>query len=202
MENKKNEIIDNLFVYATKSDDVAEEVTKIVSEKHSTMEIMRLDSRLLEDIEKGFSKENNNRTSLEEFLSNEDNRKNAEEKALTLWNIITNNADLGLSKDKIFTKTEIVKRTTLSHKKLNNLIELLSLFGFVEVVEKIKLRFIFDENVRQASILADIVIELQRLGGQIERYKLLHSKDKQESVINDLRNTVGKILFKDNEGEF
>ena len=98
MEEKKE-----LLVYATRNESASEEV-KSIADKHRNVTVMRLDSRLLEDLEKSGSNENNERITLEEFLSSEDNKKNAEEKALTLWGIVTNNADLGLSKERVFTK--------------------------------------------------------------------------------------------------
>ena len=196
MEEKKE-----LLVYATRNESVSEEVKRI-ADNHDNVTIMRLSSKLLEDLEKSDSKENKEHITMEEFLSNEDNKKNAEEKALTLWGIVTNNADLGLSDEKVFTKTEVVKKTTLSHKRLNELIELLSLFGFVKVLEKTKFKFEFNENIRQASALADIVIELRELSVKVERYKLLHNKDIQNEVMLNLRKTVNDILFKeDNRGE-
>lgn len=195
MEEKKE-----LLVYATRNESVAEEI-KSIAGNHGNITVMRLSSKLLEDLEKNDSKENKEHITLEEFLSNEDNRKNAEEKALTLWGIVTNNADLGLSKERVFTKTEVVKKTTLSHKKLNELIELLSLFGFVKVLEKTKFKFEFNENIRQASALADIVIELRELSVKVERYKFLHNKDMQNEVMLNLHKTVNDILFKEDRGE-
>ena len=196
MEEKKE-----LLVYATRNESVSEEI-KSIAGNHGNITVMRLSSKLLEDLEKSDSKENKERITLEEFLGNEDNKKNAEEKALTLWGIVTNNADLGLSKERVFTKTEVVKKTTLSHKQLNELIELLSLFGFVEVLEKSKFRFEFDDDLRRASALADIVMELRELSVQVERYKFLHNKDMQNEVMLNLRKTVNDILFKeDNRGE-
>lgn len=193
MEEKKE-----LLVYATRNESVAEEIKNIAG-NHGNITVMRLSSKLLEDLEKNDSKENKEHITLEEFLSNEDNRKNAEEKALTLWGIVTNNADLGLSKERVFTKTEVVKKTTLSHKKLNELIELLSLFGFVKVLEKTKFKFEFNENIRQASALADIVIELRELSVKVERYKFLHNKDMQNEVMLNLRKNVNDILFKEDK---
>ena len=195
MEEKKE-----LLVYATRNESVSEEVKRIAG-NHDNVTIMRLSSKLLEDLEKSDSKENKEHITIEEFLSNEDNKKNAEEKALTLWGIVTNNADLGLSKERVFTRTEVVKKTTLSHKQLNKLIELLSLFGFVKVLEKAKFKFEFDDDLRRASALADIVIELRQLSVKVERYKFLHNKDMQNEVMLNLRKTVNEILFKDNEGE-
>ena len=196
MEEKKE-----LLVYATRNESVSEEV-KSIADNHGNITVMRLSSKLLEDLEKSNSKENKERITLEEFLSSEDNKKHAEEKALTLWGIVTNNADLSLSQERVFTKTEVVKKTTLSHKQLNELIELLSLFGFVKVLEKAKFKFEFSENIRQASALADIVIELRELSVKVERYKLLHNKDMRNEVMLNLRKTVNDILFKeDNRGE-
>lgn len=196
MEEKKE-----LLVYATRNESVSEEIKSIES-NHGNITVMRLSSKLLEDLEKSNSNENKERITLEEFLSSEDNKKHAEEKALTLWGIVTNNADLSLSQERVFTKTEVVKKTTLSHKQLNELIELLSLFGFVKVLEKAKFKFEFSENIRQASALADIVIELRELSVKVERYKLLHNKDMRNEVMLNLRKTVNDILFKeDNRGE-
>lgn len=200
MDKKEQLGVDNLFVYATKNETISEEVETIVR-KYENISVMRLNNRLLEDLEKK-NNQNKERITLEEFLSNEDNKKNVEEKALTLWGIITNNADLALSKEKVFHKTEVVKKTTLSHKRLDELIELLSLFGFVKVLEKAKFKFEFNENIRQASALADIVMELRELSVQVERYKFLHNKDMQNEVMLNLRKTVNDILFKeDNRGE-
>ena len=78
MEEKKE-----LLVYATRNESVAEEV-KSIAGNHGNITVMRLSSKLLEDLEKSDSRENKECITLEEFLSSEDNKKNAEEKALTL----------------------------------------------------------------------------------------------------------------------
>lgn len=145
MDNKEQLKVDNLFVYATKSDEISKEVQDLVSQSHSTTKIVRLESRLLDDLVKAESKPETK--SLDEFLNNQENKDEAEKKALTLWNILTHNGDYNDSVKRIFTKSEVVKRTNLSNKKLGEALDLFHLFGLVEFTkDKYEFRFCFGKE--------------------------------------------------------
>lgn len=199
MENSKKEVAKNkdLFVYATKNEEIATELEKILSEKHSTTDIVRLDSRLLDDLRKDESKENKLREiTVDEFLSSKENKDIAETKALTLWNLLTHNADYSESLKRIFTKSEIVNRTNLTNKTLGELLELLSLFGYVEFTKgNYEFRFVFGKEIRQAGLHADIIEAVSNLNVMISRFKsAFDNEDDKNKELEELKENVNKLI--------
>lgn len=197
MENSKKQTVDDLFVFATKNDEVVNDITNILSEKHSTMEIMRLDSRLLDDLKKDENNDDKYKPiTVDEFVSNEENKDIAETKALTLWNMLTNNSDYGEAIGRIFTKSEIVTRTTLTNKTLGELLELFYLFGLIEYTKGThEFHFVFGEQVRQAGIYADIIESISAINTNISRYKSSFKDDSERAkAIDELKENINKLI--------
>lgn len=181
------------FVYATENDTLAEAIQK-TAEQHCTGEIIRIDDKLIDTITEARSKEKKAPT-VSEFVADEDNKNEAEKKALYLWNMMTNNSPVENASERIFTKTEIVRRTTLTHKTLGELLELFRLFGFIEFVKgNYEFRFIFSQKTKQDNAYADIVEDIRLLNINIARYKNLLSADEFTEKWDKLRENITQLI--------
>ena len=192
MENKA----ENLFVFATKNNELAKEIEEIVK-KHEGIEIIRLEDRLLDDLISQQSKEENKPQTVEEFVNNEENRNAAETKALLLWNMLTNNQDLSECNNRIFTSAEVTTRTNLSHSKLKNLLELFDLFGLVEFVngKRHEFKLIFGEKTKQANVYADIIQDVTNLNDDIARYKAIFKDEEKEKAVEELKTNIPQLII-------
>lgn len=190
---EKNNAKEIEFVYATENDTLAEAIQK-TAEQHCTGEIIRLDDKLIDTITEARSKEKKAPT-VSELIADEDNKNEAEKKALYLWNMMTNNAPVENASERIFTKTEIVRRTTLTHKTLGELLELFRLFGFIEFVKgNYEFRFIFSQKTKQDNAYADIVEDIRLLNINIARYKNLLSEDEFAEKWDKLRENITQLI--------
>lgn len=107
MKNKND-----VLLYAVVDDAVAKEVEEVAN-KHSK-QVKRLGNKVIENYVKELAKEENKAVSVEDFLNNEENRKETELKAISFWNLLTHNSSMNNSNDRVFTKSEVVKRTNLT----------------------------------------------------------------------------------------
>lgn len=190
---EKNNAKEIEFVYATENDTLAEVIQK-TAEQHCTGEIIRLDDKLIDTIVEARSKEKKAPT-VDEFIADEDNKNEAEKKALYLWNMMTNNTPVEIASERIFTKTEIVRRTTLTHKTLGELLELFRLFGFIEFTKgNYEFRFIFSQQTKQDNAYADIVEDIRLLNINIARYKNLLSADEFTEKWDKLRENITQLI--------
>lgn len=191
MKNK----VENLFVFATKNNELAKEIEEIVK-KHEGIEIIRLEDRLLDDLISHQSKEENNPQTVEEFVNNEENRNAAETKALSLWNMLTNNQDLGESDKRIFTSSEVTTRTNLTHSKLRNLLDLLHLFGLVEFTKgNYEFKLLFGEKIKQVNVYADIIQDVTNLNDDIARYKAIFKDEEKEKAVEELKTNIPHLII-------
>lgn len=192
MENKA----ENLFVFATKNNELTKEIEEIVK-KHEGIEIIHLEDRLLDDLISQQSKEENKPQTVEEFVNNEENRNAAETKALSLWNMLTNNQDLSECNNRIFTSAEVTTRTNLSHSKLKNLLELFDLFGLVEFIngKRHEFKLIFGEKTKQANVYADIIQDVTNLNDDIARYKAIFKDEEKEKAVEELKTNIPQLII-------
>nr|DAO60462.1 MAG TPA: hypothetical protein [Caudoviricetes sp.] len=141
---------------------------------------------------------------LTEFLYSPKNRKWAEEQALTLWNILTNNAPLEDAQNRVLSKQMISNMTTLKdYKDINQLLEFLSAFGYVEFTKEnatYEFRMIFGKETRKASYKVDIIECCEKLNNAISKYKAVLKSDFEmtEDEIADeviqLKTDVDKLI--------
>lgn len=141
---------------------------------------------------------------LTEFLYSPKNRKWAEEQALTLWNILTNNAPLEDAQNRVLSKQMISNMTTLKdYKDINQLLEFLSAFGYVEFTKEnatYEFRMLFGKETRKASSKVDIIECCEKLNNAISKYKAVLKSDFEmtEDEIADemiqLKSDVDKLI--------
>ena len=139
---------------------------------------------------------------LQDFLDNKSNRAEAETKALTLFNMLTNNGDVTKAEDMVFSEKQVTKLTSLSHSKAKDLLELLRLFGMVEFIQAkspFTFKFHFGAETRQNSIMLDISEDCALVRVDMERYiSAINQTDladnEKEAKINEMKEVVTKAL--------
>lgn len=120
-----------------------------------------------------------------QYTEKDENRQLAFSKALELLRILCKDAlEREMIAQRTFTRTEVVKKTTLSHRKALDLLETLQTFGYVDIMDanKTKFCFTFSPDDRAAVYKAKIIQLAQLLGNAVEGYKRLLLEDYPEEV--------------------
>ena len=139
---------------------------------------------------------------LKTFLENNENRKKAEEQAMRLWAILTGNAPIETSEDTEFTEMEVVKNTTLSHRRTLNLFQLLRAFGLFEWTDMKQRSFKLHLNneTRCNVIHTEIISMAKGINSDIARYKAAINADDtitaedKETRLASLKTAVLEVL--------
>ena len=121
----------------------------------------------------------------QKFTEQDENRQLAFTKALELLRILNkDHLELEMSAQRPYTRTEVVKKTTLSHRTALELLETLSAFNYVKFFDanKTKFCFTFSPDDRAAVYKAKIIQLAQLLGNAVEGYKRLLLEDYSEEV--------------------
>lgn len=121
----------------------------------------------------------------QKFTEQDENRQLAFTKALELLRILSKDQlEREMMAERPFTRTEVVKKTTLSHRTALELLETLSAFNYVKFFDanKTKFCFTFSPDDRAAVYKAKIIQLAQLLGNAVEGYKRLLLKDYPEDV--------------------
>ena len=109
------------------------------------------------------------------FLKDERNRKFAYEHASELYRILTgqrNHVSYKYADTFEFSKAQLVKQTTLSWKKAEEMLNTLQVFGFVKRLEKKdEFKFHFEPKDICEQILKDVSFSVEGLNFEIQRYK-------------------------------
>lgn len=193
MNKSQKRTTDDILIFGATNETVIKAIETIG--KENNVELVRLEDKVLEDYIKRQSKAENKPATVEEFINNPENKKAAESKAFYLWNLITNNAKTEQSINRIFTKSEIVKKTTLTNKTLGELLQMLHLFGFI-VFEKgnYEFRFVFTEELRKSESYADIVEAVAILNVEISRYLSLQGEEDRSKAVEELKNNLKELI--------
>lgn len=138
---------------------------------------------------------------LSEFLSNTSNRLKAEDDARRLFSILTNGGNIEDSNGIVFTTTQVVKRTNLSHSKTASLLELFRAFGLIRLVKGIhEFEFTFSNDMRRISIKDEIMGMLKVMNTDIQRYRAsIYNDDsltneKKHEMYNEFQKTINEVL--------
>lgn len=121
----------------------------------------------------------------QKFTEQDENRQLAFTKALELLRILNkDHLELEMSAQRPYTRTEVVKKTTLLHRTALELLETLSAFNYVKFFDanKTKFCFTFSPDDRAAVYKAKIIQLAQLLGNAVEGYKRLLLEDYPEEV--------------------
>lgn len=134
---------------------------------------------------------------LEAFVKSKENREEAYNQAVKLYNILTRGANIENAGQFEFTSTQAVHETTLSHNKFQHIFEVWELFNFVKRTEKNRFRFTFNKNdQRQAiqngvfSLVRAMVSDITRYNANIDADDTMSDEEKKETK----RIMIDKIL--------
>lgn len=120
---------------------------------------------------------------LDSFLSDASNRIVAEQQAAKLWAVMMGNTEVEGAEEVEFTETQVVHRTTLSHKRANELFNLLRAFGLLEWTNPKKrvFKLHFSKTHIHSAIHNDILEVSKAINSDILRYKKSIESDSELS---------------------
>lgn len=134
--------------------------------------------------------------SLSDFLSNSSNRLHAEEQCRKLYAILTNGGRIEDSFGMVFTASQVVKATSLSHSKAKEVFNLLRAFGLITFTKGFhEFIFTFSPELRRQSIRDEILGVLRVTNTDIERYKWAIESD--DSLTKEMKDEIYKQLQMD-----
>jgi len=134
------------------------------------------------------------------FLKDERNRKVAFAHAKEIFTILTRSKDLTKAVGMVFEKKALVKATTLSWAKAEEMLNTLEAFGFAKRISKTQFTLVFDLKVIRDNIRHDVTLSVESLNFDIERYKgaVEESSDieNKDEHLNEFKKEVTKnIVF-------
>ena len=105
------------------------------------------------------------------FLKDERNRKIAFAHAKEIFTILARSKDLTKAAGMVFEKKTLVKATTLSWTKAEEMLNTLEAFGFAKRISKTQFTLVFDLKVIRDNIRQEVTLSVESLNFDIERYK-------------------------------
>lgn len=173
----------------------------IKSAKENNVEVVILEDKVLHDYLK--TKQSNVNSSLGDFLNNTSNRLQAKDQAVKLWNILFpgNDYEKMTTDTLVFTRAEVTRKTSLSHKEAESVLSLLRAFSYIEFVKgNYEFVFIFDKEIQREIIGEGIKALMDAVATDLIRYKSIISdddnlteeqkKEKLKSFIKTLKDSI------------
>ena len=128
-------------------------------------------------------------SSLGNFLNDTTNRLQSERNSIALWQILTGGAPLETAPERIFTRTQLVKMTNLTHSKAQNALNSLRIFGMLEYTKgEHEFRLIFDKKRIHKTIETEVVAMCKQINTDIMRFKA--SIDSDEDLTKEERDKM------------
>lgn len=190
------------------NDELIEKIKHLVEEENNGKVVLTHPASVYDYLEQNgvetTRSKKNGTERLTEFLCNPKNRSQAEQQALMLWNILTNNAPLEDAQKRVLNKQLIGKMTTLKdYSDINHLLEFLSAFGYVEFTKEnatYEFRMVFGKETRKASSKVDIIECCEKLNNAISKYKAVlktdfgMTEDEIADEVIQLKTDVDKLI--------
>lgn len=160
--------------------------------KAEGVEVVILEDRVIHDyLEVRNRKEK--QTDLGAFLNNTSNRLHAEDQAVKLWALLTGGKPIENAEERIFTRTEVVKKTSLTHGTADKLFQLFKAFGMIEFTKgSHEFKLHFNKMRCHQTIQTEILALCNVLNGDIVRFKA--SIDADEDLTKEKRDEMYKGL--------
>lgn len=129
---------------------------------------------------------------MDEFLTNPENRKLAEKRAIAFWKMIGKPTD---TTNTVYRKSEIVKRTNFTNKSLFEVLELLHLFGFIVFTKgRYEFKFCFGKEQLIEEACMSIVELTEVLNFSIKRYLSLFEENELEDAREQLKKNLTELI--------
>jgi hypothetical protein len=168
--------------------------------KENGVEVVILEDRVIHDYlsTKGKKEEG---ISVADFLNNTSNRLHAEDQCVKLWMILTGGKPIEEVDDVVFTRTEVVRKTNLTHKKAEQVLQLLRAFGMLEYTKGIhEFKLHFNPKRQHQTIQTEIISMCQAMNNDILRFKASIESDKKmtekekSEIYEAFRNTIEESI--------
>lgn len=175
-ETVKKPIDQRLVFVSCKNSDFKKKVEELA--KSEEIDVVTLEDKIVTDyieIAENNVPDRMKKVSLKQFLENATNKVQAEGQCKKLYDILTNR---GKNDKGIYTRTEMVKATTLSHVKASMLLKLFQAFSLIRFTKgDYEFQFIDDKDIRRILVEADIKVVLDSLNDCIVKYMDLVNND-------------------------
>lgn len=184
-----------VLILACKDSDVFN-AAKEAAEKKG-IEVVRLEDKVITD----YLSSKQNSTTIEDLVNDPMNRAKAENFRKMLWDMLTRGTNITLDKssETKFTEKDVVKRTTLTHKKAKQLFALLSTFGLITYT-KGNYEFVinFNKTDCQKAIRDEVLNLSKNVHDGIVRYKssIFCDGDLKEEEKNKLMDEIKDSVLK------
>lgn len=168
--------------------------------KENGVEVVILEDRVIHDYlsTKGKKEEG---VSVADFLNNTSNRLHAEDQCVKLWMILTGGKPIEEVDDVVFTRTEVVRKTNLTHKKAEQVLQLLRAFGMLEYTKGIhEFKLHFNPKRQHQTIQTEVISMCQAMNNDILRFKASIESDKKmtekerSEIYEAFRNTIEESI--------
>lgn len=168
--------------------------------KENGVEVVILEDRVIHDYlsTKGKKEEG---ISVADFLNNTSNRLHAEDQCVKLWTILTGGASIEIADECTFTRTEVVRKTNLTHSKAAQVLQLLHAFGMLTFVKGgHEFTLNFSKNKCHDTIKTEVLAMCQAMNNDILRFKASIESDKKmtekekSEIYEAFRNTIEESI--------
>ena len=189
----------SVLIMACLQPDVAAKATEAA--KENGVEVVILEDRVIHDYLSVRDKENKEKRSLEDFLNDTSNRLHAEDQAVKLWEILTGGDAIENASKRIFTRTEVVRKTNLSHSNADKIFQLLRAFGLLQFTKgTYEFTLNFNKGKRCETIRTEVLSMCEVMSNDILRYRAAIetnedlTDERKKELLNDLKSKLTEKL--------
>ena len=189
----------SVVILACMNEDFLAKLNKL-AEKEGVKIVLTNEQVIKDYVENKLSGEVDESARMSAFLKDERNRKVAFVHANELFAILTKRqGKVSEADNHVFQKKDLVRMTTLSWNKAEEILNTLQVFGYVERMNSKEFKFHFDPKAICAKILNDVSFSIESLNLDIQRYKGAvenSNEDDKEKMLADFKAEVQKhIVF-------
>lgn len=179
------------------------EVSKkaIEAAKEKGVEVVILEDRVIHDYLSVRDREGKEERSLGDFLNDTSNRLHAEDQCVKLWMILTKGQPIENAEQRVFTRTEVVKATNLTHGKADQVFQLLRAFGMLRFTKGTH-EFVLNFSKKKChdTIKTEVLAMCKAMNNDILRYKASIeadtelTKEQKDELYKDLQRAVDETI--------
>lgn len=179
------------------------EVSKkaIEAAKEKGVEVVILEDRVIHDYLSVRDREGKEERSLGDFLNDTSNRLHAEDQCVKLWMILTHGQPIENAEQRVFTRTEVVKATNLTHNKADQVFQLLRAFGMLRFTKGTH-EFVLNFSKKKChdTIKTEVLAMCKALNNDILRYKASIeadtelTKEQKDEMYKELQRAVDETI--------
>lgn len=189
----------SVLIMACLQPEVSRKVTDYAKEKG--VEVVILEDRVIHDYLSVRDQEDKEVRSLGDFLNDTSNRLHAEDQCVKLWMILTKGQPIENAEQRVFTRTEVVKSTNLSHGKADQVFQLLRAFGMLRFTKGTH-EFVLNFSKKKChdTIKTEVLAMCKALNNDILRYKASIeadtelTKEQKDEMYKELQRAVDETI--------